>query len=76
MYKDLAEFIIKSIVDEPDAVKITEIENRNSIVLEVSVADGDMGRVIGKGGRVINAIRTVLQIPSSRSDKRIVLEMV
>lgn len=76
MYRDLTEFIVKSIVDEPDAVKVTEIESRNNVVLEVSVADDDMGRVIGKGGRVINAIRTLVQIPGARADKRISLEIV
>ncbi|MCB0032556.1 MAG: KH domain-containing protein [Anaerolineales bacterium] len=76
MYRDLTEFIVKSIVDEPDAVRVTEMESRNNIVLEVSVADDDMGRVIGKGGRVINAIRTLVQIPGARADKRISLEIV
>lgn len=76
MYKELAEFIIMSLVDEPDQVRINEIEGRTTIVLEVTVADEDVGRVIGKNGRVVNAIRTLLQAKSGRSEKRVTLEVV
>lgn len=76
MYQELVEFIVKSIVDEPDAVQVKEIENRHSVMIEIRVASDDTGRVIGKGGRVINAIRTVVQAQNSDSNKRISLEII
>jgi predicted RNA-binding protein YlqC (UPF0109 family) len=60
--KELVEYVVQSIVDEPAAVSVTEVDTGATTTLELSVADGDMGRVIGKGGRVINSNRTVMQI--------------
>ena len=76
MYKELVEFIVKSIVDHPDDVEVREIENRNSVMIEISVASDDTGRVIGKGGRVINAIRTVVQAQNADTRKRVSLELI
>lgn len=76
MYKDLVEYIVKGLVEHPDDVSVEEIANGKSILVEVTVADGDTGRVIGKRGRVINAIRTVTQIKGSKNGKKIAVELV
>lgn len=76
MYKDLVEYIVRSLVDYPDQVRVTEVEGHASMILELSVADTDMGRVIGKGGKVINAIRTLLQVLGAKQGRRVTLEVV
>lgn len=74
-FSDTVEYIVKALVDHPDQVEVREIEDTSSILLEVHVADGDMGRVIGRGGRVINAVRTLAQAMSSDDDMRILVEL-
>lgn len=74
--KELVECIAKSLVDHPEAVKVVEIEGKSATILELSVAESDMGRVIGKGGRVVNAIRTLVQVMAAKQDKRVTLEIV
>jgi predicted RNA-binding protein YlqC (UPF0109 family) len=76
MYKSLVEYVVKSLVDDPDSVVVTEVEGQSSIVLEVTVNSEDMGRLIGKKGRVINAIRTLTQVQGARHGKRISVEVV
>lgn len=76
MFVELVEYIVKSLVDYPDDVKVTEVEGQSSIVLELSVAESDMGRVIGRGGRVVNSIRTILQVLAAKQGKRVTLEIV
>ncbi len=73
--KELVEYIAKSLVEEPEAVSVKEIRGSNVTVLELHVAREDMGRVIGKDGRVANALRMLLRV-ASRDDKRVVLEIV
>ena len=73
--KDLVEFIAKSLVEEPDQVKVYTKETRRSTILKLSVASGDTGRVIGKNGRVANAMRTLLRTASRQSDRAIILEI-
>jgi len=75
-YQDLVEYIVKSIVDYPDSVHITETVNETSVLLEVHVADSDMGRVIGRGGSVVNSIRSLLQVLAAKKGKRVSLEIV
>jgi predicted RNA-binding protein YlqC (UPF0109 family) len=75
-YTILVEYIVKSIVDHPDQVKVTEIEGGPSIILEINVADGDMGRVIGKGGVVVNSIRNLLQVLAAKKGQRVSVEIV
>ena len=65
-----------ALVDNPDQVSVREIDERNSIVLEVSVAQSDMGRVIGKGGSVVNSVRSLLQVLAAKKGKRVSLEIV
>lgn len=76
MYKDLVEYVVKNLVDYPDAVEVTEVEEPSVILLEVSVNPDDMGRLIGKRGRVINAIRTLTKVQAERAGKRISVELV
>ncbi len=75
--KELVEYIAKSLVDDPSAVEVTEKRISNSaILLELKVAPEDMGRVIGKNGRVANAIRSLLRIVATKEGKRITLEII
>lgn len=74
--KELVEYIAKSLVDDPSQVQVTEIEGAASVILELNVAQEDMGRVIGRGGRVANAIRTLLQVNAAKEGKRVTLEIV
>jgi predicted RNA-binding protein YlqC (UPF0109 family) len=74
--KELIEYVVKSLVDHPDEVVVEEIEEEAETILELTVAGSDMGRVIGKSGRVINAIRTLLQVPAAKQGKRVSLEII
>ena len=75
--KELTEMMVKSVVDHPEQVTITEVEGTDSLILEIRVAQGDVGRVIGKSGRIINAMRTVVIAASAaRRDKRTSLEII
>lgn len=74
--KELVEFIVRSLVDNPDQVKVDEFEDYKGAVLELRVAQPDMGRVIGKHGRVINAIRSLLQVRAAKDGVRVKLELV
>jgi len=76
MMKELVEYIAKSLVDDPSQVKVTEIEGATSVILELSVAPEDMGRVIGRNGRVANAMRTLLRVIAAKQGKRVTLEIV
>ena len=74
--KEVLEVIAKSLVENPDEVNVTEIENDGSTTLELRVADGDMGKVIGKQGRIAKAIRTVVKAAASREDKHVSVEIL
>ena len=73
--KELVEVIAKALVDDPDAVVVTEKENEKEIVVELSVAPSDMGKVIGKQGRIAKAIRSVVKAASSKEDKKVIVEI-
>ena len=73
--KKLVEIIAKALVDHPDAVVVNEIDKEQSIVLELRVADEDMGKVIGKQGRIAKAIRVVMRAAATRNDKKIMVEI-
>ena len=75
-FKDLAEFIVESLVDNPDQVSVKEIATDRTVIVEVQVASSDMGRVIGRGGTVVNSIRTLLQVLAVKEDKRVSLEIL
>ncbi len=74
--KALTEYIAKSLVDHPEEVAVDEIRHGNRVTLELSVSKEDMGRVIGKGGRVANAIRTLLRVAAEREGNQVTLEVV
>ena len=74
--KQLVEVIAKSLVDFPDEVVVTETENEKGVLIELHVAQADMGKVIGKQGRIAKAIRTVVKAASSMEDKKVVVEIL
>jgi predicted RNA-binding protein YlqC (UPF0109 family) len=74
--KDLIADIVKALVDQPEQVTVTEIETGNTVILELSVAKSDMGKVIGKQGRNADAIRTILSAAAGKVRKRYLLEIV
>lgn len=74
--KELVEIIAKSLVDNPDMVKVNEISGEQSIILELKVAQEDMGKVIGKQGRIAKAIRTVVKAAAIKENKRVVVEII
>jgi len=69
--KELIEMIVKALVDDPERVTVTQVEGERSIIFEVRVPSEDMGRVIGKGGRIANSLRTVVKAAGARQDKNI-----
>ncbi|HEY4543213.1 MAG TPA: KH domain-containing protein [Tissierellaceae bacterium] len=73
---ELVEYIAKSIVDNPDEVSVKEIEGSQSIIIELKVAEEDMGKVIGKKGRIAQAIRTVVKAAAIQENKRAVVEII
>ena len=73
--KALIEFIARSLVDAPDQVQVTEVEGEQTTVLELKVAKEDLGKVIGKQGRIAKAIRTVMRAAATRRDSRVVVEI-
>jgi predicted RNA-binding protein YlqC (UPF0109 family) len=74
--KELITYIAKALVDNPDEVKVTEVEGDQTAVLELKVAKEDLGKVIGKQGRTARAMRTLLSAASAKIKKRTVLEIV
>jgi len=74
--KKLIEFIAKALVDNPDAVDVSEIEGEQTSVIELKVAKEDLGKVIGKQGRTARAMRTILSAASTKIKKRAVLEII
>lgn len=74
--KELVEFIVKSLVDNPDQVEVNEVDDHTSTIVEISVAQPDMGRIIGKGGRVINSIRSIVQVAAAKQGQRVSVEII
>jgi hypothetical protein len=74
--KDLIEYIAKELVDHPEQVKVSEIEGERTSVIELSVAKEDFGRVIGKQGRIVTAIRIILGAVSAKLKRYFVLEII
>ncbi|MBQ4339695.1 MAG: KH domain-containing protein [Firmicutes bacterium] len=72
---ELVEAIAKSLVDHPDQVSVTQTENNQTLVLELRVAPEDMGKVIGKQGRIAKAIRVVVKAAATKMNKRVVVEI-
>jgi predicted RNA-binding protein YlqC (UPF0109 family) len=75
--RELLEFLARSLVADPDAVEVTEVEEIDGeVVLELEVADDDLGRVIGRGGRIANALRSVMKAAATREEKRVVVDIL
>jgi predicted RNA-binding protein YlqC (UPF0109 family) len=75
--RELLEFLARSLVADPGAVEVTEVEEIDGeVVLELEVAEDDLGRVIGRGGRVANALRTVMKAAATREEKRVVVDIL
>lgn len=72
----LVEHLAKSLVDQPEAVKVTQVENGKEITIHLTVAPEDMGKVIGKQGRIAKAIRCVVKAAASKEDKKVVVEIL
>ena len=71
--KEVLETIIKSLVDSPEAIEIKEVENDKTIVFEVTVAEEDMGKIIGRQGKIAQSIRTVMRAVANRKDKKVTI---
>ena len=76
MEKELVEFVVKSLVDVPEEVSVNVIEGEKSTILELKVAPEDVGKVIGKQGRIAKAIRTILSASATRDGRRATLEIL
>lgn len=74
--KEVLELIAKALVEHPEEVSVTEIEGENSVTLELRVADGDMGKVIGKQGKIAKAIRTVVKAAASMENVHVTVDIV
>ncbi len=74
--RELVEFIARSLVDHPEAVVVREVEGEHTIVIEVTVAPDDVGKIIGRQGRIVNALRTVVRAAAARADKRVTVEIL
>lgn len=74
--KDLVEVIAKSLVDYPDEVTVTQVDKEKVIILELRVGQSDMGKVIGKQGRIAKAIRAVVKAAASKEEKKVIVEIM
>ena len=74
--KEMVEYIAKSLTDQPDAVRISEAIGETVIMIEMNVASGDMGRMIGRKGQTINAIRSLARILGAKMEKKVSVEIV
>ncbi|HET7573681.1 MAG TPA: KH domain-containing protein [Solirubrobacterales bacterium] len=73
---ELLEFLVRALVEDPEAVVVEELEEDGDLVYEITVAEDDLGRVIGKGGRVANAIRTIAKAAAVRIDRRVIVDIL
>jgi len=74
--REFVEYIVKKIVDDPEQVQVQEVKAEKVILLEIRVAKEDMGKVIGKGGRVANALRTIVGAAAAKLKKRVMVEIL
>lgn len=74
--KELLEIIARALVDKPDEVTVTEVEEESSLVLELRVAQEDMGKVIGKQGKIAKAVRTLIKAAAVKENKHVIVEIV
>jgi uncharacterized protein len=74
--RELVEYLVRALVDAPDEVEVEELEENGDVVLEVTVAEDDLGRVIGRGGRIANALRTVARAAATKEERRVIVEIL
>jgi predicted RNA-binding protein YlqC (UPF0109 family) len=74
--EELLNYIVKSLVDEPNEVNIKTVEGEKTIIMELKVADDDVGKVIGKHGKTINAIRTIVKSAMNKDSKKVMVEIL
>jgi uncharacterized protein len=74
--RELVEFLTRALVEDPDAVSVEELEEDGDLVLEITVAEDDLGRVIGRGGRIANALRTIAKAAATRAERRVIVEIL
>ncbi len=74
--KELVDYIVKSLVDNPEFVEVNETSGSSVVILEISVGATDIGKVIGKEGRIANAIRTIVKAAAAKSDKKVTVEIL
>lgn len=74
--KELVELIAKALVEKPEEVRVSETETEKGLLIELKVAESDMGKVIGKGGRIAKAIRNVVKAASSKDERRVLVDIV
>ena len=74
--KELVEYVARSLVDDPEAVKVTAVEDEEGTVIELHVAEDDMGKVIGRNGSVAKALRTLIKVTAARSGESVTLEIL
>ena len=74
--KEVLEIIIKNLVDDKDSVEIKEVENEKNIIFEVKVAEEDVGKIIGRQGKIAQSIRTVMKAVANRKDKKVIVEFI
>jgi len=74
--KELVEYIAHALVEDPSKVEVKEVEEGDQVRIELKVAKEDMGRIIGKGGRVVNSIRVLLRVAAAREGKRVTLDVI
>ncbi len=74
--KELVEYIAKSLVDDPEQVEVRQVEGERSVILEVRVAPGDVGKIIGKQGRIAKALRTIVKAAAVKNGKRVLVEII
>ena len=73
---ELVEFLARALDEDPDSVQVEEVDENGDLVIEVTVGGDDLGRLIGRGGRVANAIRTVAKAASTRAERRVLVEFI
>ena len=74
--RELVEYLVRALVENPGEVQVEELEENGDVVLEVTVAEDDLGRVIGRGGRIANALRTVARAAATKEDCRVIVEIL
>jgi uncharacterized protein len=74
--KQLVEMLVKALVDNPDKVDIREITGEKNVMFEVRVSEEDVGKVIGKSGKTINALRTIMRAATSKENKKVIVEII